>query len=109
MAERESTTWSPLRLSLFRALWLAAVASNVGTWMHNVGAEWLMTTLAPTPFVVALVQTAEPAPAPPLLASLDALRGGRARGHDARGAGEPVGAAPAHLRARPGRGDERAR
>jgi MFS family permease len=62
MSETESSTWSPLRLSLFRALWLAAVASNVGTWMHNVGAEWLMTTLAPTPFVVALMQTAETAP-----------------------------------------------
>lgn len=63
MAERETSTWSPLRLSLFRALWLAAVASNVGTWMHNVGAEWLMTTLAPSPFIVALMQTAETAPA----------------------------------------------
>lgn len=62
MSERETSTWSPLRLSLFRALWLAAVASNVGTWMHNVGAEWLMTTLAPTPFIVALMQTAETAP-----------------------------------------------
>jgi MFS family permease len=62
MAERQSSNWSPLRLPLFRALWLAAVASNVGTWMHNVGAEWLMTTLAPSPFVVALMQTAETAP-----------------------------------------------
>src|SRR5215203_2115971 len=62
MAERQSSTWSPLRLPLFRALWLAAVASNVGTWMHNVGAEWLMTTLAPKPLLVALMQTAETAP-----------------------------------------------
>ncbi|MBV8856973.1 MAG: MFS transporter [Acidobacteria bacterium] len=62
MSESKSTTWSPLRLPLFRALWLAAVASNVGTWMHNVGAEWLMTTLAPTPLLVALMQTAETAP-----------------------------------------------
>ncbi|HEX8560418.1 MAG TPA: MFS transporter [Pyrinomonadaceae bacterium] len=62
MSERESSAWGPLRLPLFRALWLAAVASNVGTWMHNVGAEWLMTTLAPTPLVVALMQTAETAP-----------------------------------------------
>ncbi|HEX6182365.1 MAG TPA: MFS transporter [Pyrinomonadaceae bacterium] len=62
MSEKTSSTWSPLRLPLFRALWLAAVASNVGTWMHNVGAEWLMTTLAPTPFIVALMQTAETAP-----------------------------------------------
>src|ERR1044071_3873269 len=62
MSENRSSTWSPLRLPLFRALWLAAVASNVGTWMHNVGAEWLMTSLAPTPLMVALMQTAENAP-----------------------------------------------
>lgn len=30
--------------------------------MHNVGADWLMTTLAPSPFMVALMQTAENAP-----------------------------------------------
>jgi MFS family permease len=62
MSNPPPSPWSPLRLSLFRALWLAAVASNVGTWMHNVGAEWLMTTLAPTPLMVALMQTAETAP-----------------------------------------------
>src|ERR671939_383010 len=62
MSSRPPSPWSPLRLALFRALWLAAVASNVGTWMHNVGGEWLMTTLAPTPLMVALMQTAENAP-----------------------------------------------
>jgi hypothetical protein len=24
-----------------RALWIAAVASNIGTWMQDVGAAWL--------------------------------------------------------------------
>ncbi|HYO63708.1 MAG TPA: MFS transporter [Pyrinomonadaceae bacterium] len=62
MTEQTKSPWSPLRHSLFRSLWLAAVASNVGTWMHNVGGEWLMTTLTPSPFVVALMQTAETAP-----------------------------------------------
>ena len=57
-----ASAWSPLADSLFRALWLAAVASNIGTWMHNVGADWLMTTLAPSPLMVALTQTAENAP-----------------------------------------------
>jgi len=61
-AEQRPSAWSPLSHSLFRALWLAAVASNVGTWMQNVGADWLMTTLAPSPFMVALMQTAENAP-----------------------------------------------
>ena len=57
-----ASAWQPLSNSLFRAIWLAAVASNIGTWMHNVGADWLMTTLAPSPFMVALMQTAENAP-----------------------------------------------
>jgi MFS family permease len=30
--------------------------------MHNIGADWLMTTLAPSPLMVALMQTAENAP-----------------------------------------------
>lgn len=34
------------------------MASNVGTWMHSVAAAWLMTTLAVTPLMIALVQTA---------------------------------------------------
>src|SRR4051794_24062228 len=62
MDKQQGSAWSPLSHALFRALWLAAVASNIGTWMHNVGAEWLMTTLAPTPLTVALMQTAENAP-----------------------------------------------
>src|SRR4029079_13934018 len=57
-----ASAWQPLSNPLFRALWLAAVASNIGTWMHNVGADWLMTSLAPTPGMVALMQTAETAP-----------------------------------------------
>ena len=57
-----ASAWQPLSNSLFRAIWLAAVASNIGTWMHNVGADWLMTSLAPSPWMVALMQTAENAP-----------------------------------------------
>lgn len=51
--------WSPLREPVFRALWIAAVVSNVGSWMHDVAAAWLMTTLAPQPFMVSLMQTAQ--------------------------------------------------
>ncbi|MCP3018404.1 MFS transporter [Cupriavidus basilensis] len=50
--------WSPLRHSTFRMLWIATVASNVGTWMNDVGASWLMTSLDPDPLMVALVQAA---------------------------------------------------
>jgi MFS family permease/quinol monooxygenase YgiN len=53
------STWAPLRQPVFRALWTASAFSSVGTWMHDVGAAWLMTSLAPnSPFWVALMQAA---------------------------------------------------
>lgn len=57
-----TSAWSPLRQPLFRALWIAAVASNIGTWMQNVGGVWLMTSLTPSPLMVALMQTATSLP-----------------------------------------------
>jgi MFS family permease len=54
--------WAPLRRPLFRAIWIAGLASNVGTWMQNVAAAWLMTSLAPTPLLVSLVQAASSLP-----------------------------------------------
>jgi MFS family permease len=54
--------WSPLRRPLFRALWIATVVSSIGTWMHEVGAGWLMVTLDPSPVMVSLVQAATALP-----------------------------------------------
>ncbi len=56
------STWEPLREPVFRALWIASLTSNIGTWMQNVGAAWLMTSLTPSPVVVALVQAATSLP-----------------------------------------------
>ena len=53
---------SPLRLPLFRAIWLANLVGSVGWLVQGVGAAWLMTTLAGTPDMVALVQSAILAP-----------------------------------------------
>lgn len=53
---------SPLSFPVFRALWIATIVSNVGTWMHDVGAGWLMTSLSPSPLMVALVQAATTLP-----------------------------------------------
>jgi MFS family permease len=50
--------YTPLRRQLFRWLWVASLTSNVGTWMQNVGAAWLMTDLAASPLLVALVKAA---------------------------------------------------
>jgi len=56
------TPWSPLALAAFRAIWIASVVSNVGSWMQNVGVAWQMTTLTPSPVLVALIQTATSLP-----------------------------------------------
>jgi len=50
--------WTPLRVRLFRNLWLASLVSNVGTVMHTVGASWAATELTDSPALIGLVQTA---------------------------------------------------
>src|SRR5438105_5907375 len=52
------SAYAPLRRPRFRWLWIASLTSNIGTWMQNVGAAWLMTDLSVSPFMVALVQAA---------------------------------------------------
>ncbi|WP_288405437.1 MFS transporter, partial [uncultured Pseudomonas sp.] len=58
MTPNAASPWQPLRQRTFRWLWLASIASNIGTWMHEVGAGWLMTSLSASPLAVALVQVA---------------------------------------------------
>jgi MFS family permease len=53
---------SPLRDSLYRALWIAALFSYIGAAMYDVGASWLMTSLAPNPLFVSLITTASTLP-----------------------------------------------
>ena len=53
---------APLRIAEFRLLWFAGLAMNLALWMQAVGASWLMLSLAPTPLMVALIQTAQSLP-----------------------------------------------
>jgi predicted MFS family arabinose efflux permease len=55
-AARVAGAWSPFQYPAFASLWTAALLSNTGSWMHDNAAGWLMTSLAPTPFMVAMVQ-----------------------------------------------------
>jgi predicted MFS family arabinose efflux permease len=48
---------SPLRIPDFRAVWLANTASSVGSLIQSVGASWLMTSIAQSADMVALVQS----------------------------------------------------
>ncbi|MEZ0111493.1 putative MFS family arabinose efflux permease [Catenulispora sp. EB89] len=50
------SAWSPLRQPVFRALWFAQFASNVGSWMQTVGAQWLL--IAKGAALLSLVQVA---------------------------------------------------
>ena len=53
-----AAAFTPLRHPAFRALWIASLASNIGLWIQNTTAGWLMTSLAPSPVMVSLVQAA---------------------------------------------------
>jgi MFS family permease len=57
-----ASAWAPLRKPLFRALWIASLTSNIGTWMHEAGAAWLITSLTSSPIMIALMQTATSLP-----------------------------------------------
>lgn len=54
--------WGPFIYPVFRAIWIAALVSNVGTWMQNVGAVLLMNQLTSSPLLIALIQTATSLP-----------------------------------------------
>src|ERR1044072_2350896 len=57
-AVSDRSPWALMRRPLFRALWLASLTSSIGTWIHEAGAAWLMTSLTLSPVMVALMQTA---------------------------------------------------
>ncbi|QEH78998.1 MFS transporter [Sphingomonas sp. C8-2] len=47
---------SPFGVPIFRAIWIASLVSNFGAMIQSVGAAWMMTSLTPSPKMVALVQ-----------------------------------------------------
>ncbi len=53
-----SATLAPFSNRAFALFWSASVVSSFGSLIQTVGASWLMTTLAPSPEMIALVQTA---------------------------------------------------
>ncbi|MBF9236202.1 MFS transporter [Hymenobacter sp. BT683] len=59
----KATLWTPFMYTVFRAVWIAGLVSNVGTWMQNVAGVWLVTTLTTSALLVALMQTATSLPA----------------------------------------------
>ncbi|WP_433655870.1 MFS transporter [Nocardia sp. CA-128927] len=52
------STWAPLRSRVYRALWIAQLVSNLGTWMQTVGAQWVLVDEPNAAVLVSFVQTA---------------------------------------------------
>ncbi|HEY0119230.1 MAG TPA: MFS transporter [Cellulomonas sp.] len=54
----QAGTWAPMRLRVFRMLWIAQLVSNVGTWMQTVGAQWMLVQGPSAATLTALAQAA---------------------------------------------------
>src|SRR5690349_17039056 len=52
------TLWEPLRNRRFRALWLASILSNAGSWAYTIAAQWQMTSMSTSPQMLSLIQVA---------------------------------------------------
>ncbi|AFM15623.1 arabinose efflux permease family protein [Mycolicibacterium chubuense NBB4] len=61
-ATQSISTWAPLRSPIYRALWIAQLVSNLGTWMQTVGAQWMLVADPRAAVLVPLVQTATTLP-----------------------------------------------
>lgn len=49
------SVWSPLKHSVYRSFWICAFLSNLGTWIQDVAASWVMTHLSTSPLVISLL------------------------------------------------------
>lgn len=61
-AQPSASALIPFRHPVFRAVWIASLASNFGGLIQSVGASWMMTSIAPTADMVALVQASTTLP-----------------------------------------------
>lgn len=56
-AAQRSGAWEPLKHRAFAILITANVASNIGTWIQNVGEKWQMAELTRSPLLISLIET----------------------------------------------------
>jgi MFS family permease len=61
-ARPTESAFGPLKAPVFRMLWFTWLAANTTMWMNDVASAWLMTSIAPSPLWVALVQSASTLP-----------------------------------------------
>ncbi|ABF52729.1 MFS transporter [Sphingopyxis alaskensis] len=56
MSPEPPSAFAPFRYPAFRAIWIANLASNMGSMIQSVAAAWLMTDLTDSHLLIALVQ-----------------------------------------------------
>lgn len=54
--------FAPFSLPTYRMFWVASLFSNTGTWVHEIGAGWLMSSLDGSPQMVSAVRAATALP-----------------------------------------------
>lgn len=57
-----ATLRGPFAYRVFTVIWIASLLGNIGGSIQTVAAAWLMTSMAPSPAMVSLVQTASTLP-----------------------------------------------
>jgi MFS family permease len=62
IADRPGSGWAPMRTASFRRLWLAQFASNVGSWMQTVAAQWVMLSLTGSAVLIGAIPAAASLP-----------------------------------------------
>src|SRR5512134_2011683 len=61
-SETSPSPLAPFRHGIFRAVWLASLASNFGGLIQSVGASWMMMSIGGSAQMVALVQASATLP-----------------------------------------------
>ena len=62
MSPEPPSAFAPFRYPAFRAIWIANLASNMGSMIQSVAAAWLMTELTSSHLLIALVQASATIP-----------------------------------------------
>jgi MFS family permease len=60
--EKSRSPWKAFHHKTFTVVWIAAVVSNIGSWMYSAASGWFMTSLNPHPVMVSMVQVATSLP-----------------------------------------------
>ena len=61
-ASERTGPWTPLAFPAFRSLWLAILVANIGTWINDIAASWVIAESTGSPLLVAAVQAATTLP-----------------------------------------------